>query len=47
MLDRRERRGCRPLDYFLLIRDVTFLGASPIFVIRISPTSSAGEQQPP
>jgi len=43
---RRERRlegkGTQTsLDYSLLIRDVEFLGASPIFVLRVSPTSSS------
>lgn len=27
------------LDYFLLIQGIGFLGSSPVFVIRISPTS--------
>jgi hypothetical protein len=29
-----------PLNYFLLIRGLKFLGASLIFIIRISPTSN-------
>ena len=41
-LGRREVRVGKgmliSLAYFLLIRGIEFLGASPIFVIRISPT---------
>lgn len=50
-LGRRERsldeKGMwTSLHHFLLIKGVKFPGASPVFVIQISPTSSPAAQQP-